>query len=236
MLELPPYTWQGETGDIRDTASGQLLFRRSKTQCSDNADWVTLENALDGTTAWRIQARYSDRDVSDTAANGFWTALRVFYGTGESLPRFMLFFRSATPGSPESTCSIDVYQGNGNDPGGAGLAFRLQSNDRQDTVGVFPLYGEEERSLGLMRRPLDKQAMSIEVEGGVDLSLLTALLVATDQLLLRHNLRDYAVDWKGDLWLLEACTGTADRKAGDRDRQSLGPDKRTGCLCLGSLR
>ena len=234
MLELLPYTWQGETGDVRDKATGQVLFRRSKTLCSDNADWVTLENALDGTTAWRIQARYGDRDVRDAARHGFWTALRVFYGNTETLPRFMIFYRSATAGPPASTCSIDVYQGNVNDPGGARSMFRLQANDHQDTVGVFPLYGEEDRSLCTLRRPPDVQSMSIEVETGVDPSLLTALLVATDQLLLSHKLRDYAVDWKGDLWLLEACSGTADRKKGDR--RSNAPDKRNGCLCLGNLR
>ena len=112
--------------------------------------------------------------------------------------------------------------------------FRLQCNDRQDTVGVFPLYSGEDRSLCTLRKPADKQSMTLEVETGVDPSLLTALLVATDQLLLNHKLHDYAVDWKGDLWLLEACTGTEARKPGDRRPPA--PDKRTGCLCLGSLR
>lgn len=234
MLDLRPYSWQGETGDILDKATGQLLFRRSKTLCSDNADWVTLENALDGSTAWRIQARYCDRDVRDEGTGGFWTALRVFCGNAEPLPRFMLFYRSAASGPPSTTCSIDVYQGNVNDPGGARSMFRLQCNDRMDTVGVYPLYSGEDRSLCTLRRPPDVQSMSIEVETGVDPSLLTALLVATDQLLLSHKLHDYAVDWKGDLWLLEACTGTADRKPGDKRPNA--PDKRMGCLCLGSLR
>jgi hypothetical protein len=223
MLELLPYSWQGETGDIRDKATGQLLFRRSKTRCADNADWVILENALDGTTAWRVQARYTDRDVRDAQAKGFWTALRVFSGNAEPLPRFMLFYRSESPGAPASACAIDVYQGNVEDPGGAGLAFRLQSNDRQDTVGLFPLYqGDDQRSIAVLRRPPEAQSMSIEVEAGVDLSLLAALLVAADQLLLSHNLRNYDVDWQGDLWLLESCSGTSRPD----------PSKRSGCLCL----
>ena len=92
----------------------------------------------------------------------------------------------------------------------------------------------EDRSLCTLRKPADMQSMTLEVETGVDPSLLTALLVATDQLLLNHKLHDYAVDWKGDLWLLEACAGTEARKPGDRRPPA--PDKRTGCLCLGSLR
>ena len=235
MLQLHPYSWQGETGDIRDKATGQLFFRRSKTLCSDNADWVTLENTLDGTTAWRIQARYSDRDVHDEGSDGYWTALRVFYGNAETLPRFMLFYRSKDPGPPQSGCSIDVYQGNVQDPGGAKSMFRLQCNDRKDTVGIFPLYSGEERSLATLRMPAEFPSMTIEMETGVDPSLLTALLIAADQLLLSHKLHDYNVDWKGDLWLLEACAGTPEaRKPGDRRPPA--PDKRTGCLCLGSLR
>lgn len=231
MLELLPYAWQGETGDIRDKGTGQLLFRRSKTRCADNADWMILENALDGNTAWRVQSRYSDRDVRDSAADGYWTALRVFHGNSESLPRFMLFYRSAKPGAPAAACTIDVYQGNVDDPGGAGLAFRLQSNDRQDTIGVFPLYKQsddlQERSIGVLRRPPESNMMTLEVEVGVDLSLMTMLLTAADQLLLSHSLRNYDVDWQGDLWLLESCSGTA--RGGDGS-------KRNGCLCIGSMK
>ena len=237
MLELLPYAWQGETGDIRDQATGQLLFRRSKTRCADNADpkkkadWMILENAIDGNTAWRVQSRYCDRDVRDSAAGGYWTALRVFHGNAESLPRFMIFYRSAKLGPPAAACTIDVYQGNVDDPGGAGLAFRLQSNDRQDTIGVFPLYTHsdelQERSIGVLRRPSESHTMNVEVEVGVDLSLMTMLLTAADQLLLSHSLRNYDVDWQGDLWLLESCSGTARGGSGS---------KRNGCLCLGSIK
>jgi len=226
-LDLLPYSWQGETGDVRDKATGELLFRRSKTRCSDNADWMILENAIDSSTAWRVQSRYTDRDVRDSAADGYWTALRVFCGNAEPLPRFMLFYRSAKPGAPAAACTVDVYQGNVDDPGGAGLAFRLQSNDRQDTIGVFPLFREDDdlqqRSIGVLRRPPESLDMNIEVEVGVDLSLMVTLLVASDQMLLTHSLRNYDVDWQGDLWLLENCTGTA--RNGD-------PEKRTGCFCL----
>ena len=133
--------------------------------------------------------------------------------------------RRSTRRRPSWSCSRPTSSRSCRGPGASARRGRSASTSCSlcSTSSRWP----EERSIGVLRRPPETHTMNVEVEVGVDLSLITMLLTAADQLLLSHSLRNYDVDWQGDLWLLESCSGTA--RGGDGS-------KRNGCLCIGSMK
>ena len=55
--------------------------------------------------------------------------------------------------------------------------------------------GTNVRTLARLKVASTHEARKLEIDGGLDLPLVTMLLCATDQLLMCHEAIDYDVDW-----------------------------------------
>ena len=118
-LVVDPHMYSAPVGTIRVGTKGEreLMFWRTKTRCSSEAEWMELHDASDGSCLWRAEARYCDRATPVTnTVNGkekteFLTVIRL-YLEAETSPRLMLVHRDSQPnGLKNSFCSksIAVY-------------------------------------------------------------------------------------------------------------------------------
>jgi len=119
-LVIDPHMYSAPVGTIRVGAKGEreVMFWRTKTRCSTQAEWMELHDASDGSCLWRAEARYCDRaaPVPTVDAKGrermeFLTVVRL-YLESETMPRLMLVHRDSQPAglkSPNCSKSIAVY-------------------------------------------------------------------------------------------------------------------------------
>lgn len=119
-LVVDPHMFSAPVGTIRvgDKGERELMFWRSKTRCSSNAEWMELHDAADGSCLWRAESRYCDRaaPVTTVMPNGrerteFLTVLRL-YLESETTPRLMIVHRDTQPNglrSPSCAKSLAVY-------------------------------------------------------------------------------------------------------------------------------
>ena len=108
-LIIDPHQFSAPVGTIRygqKDANGkrQILFWRTKTRCSSNAEWMELHDAETGAVLWRAECRYGDRaaPVTTDGPNGkskteFLTVVRL-YLESETVPRLMVVHRDKQPG------------------------------------------------------------------------------------------------------------------------------------------
>jgi hypothetical protein len=108
-LIIDPHQFSAPVGTIRygqKDASGKrpVLFWRTKTRCSSNAEWMELHDAETGAVLWRAECRYGDRAAPVTAEDHrgkpkteFLTVVRL-YLESETAPRLMIVHRDKQPG------------------------------------------------------------------------------------------------------------------------------------------
>ena len=70
-------------------------------------------------------------------------------------------------------------------------------------------FGGDVRTLARMKRPADHSQRWVDIDGGLDVPLVTMLLCVVDQLLLSHDAMDYDVAWPSDYAFAhgECCSG-----------------------------
>ena len=119
-LVVDPHMFSAPVGTIRvgDKGERELMFWRTKTRCSTQAEWMELHDAADGACLWRAEARYCDRaapvtsvDAKGKSRTEFLTVIRL-YLEAETAPRLMLVHRDTQPNALKgSNCSkaIAVY-------------------------------------------------------------------------------------------------------------------------------
>jgi len=115
-FKLQPHGYYDSAAEIveRDTSAPPALFR-SKTRCTEAAEWMEIGELASQQAVWRIESRYGDRSVHmpDPASSRdmFISVLRMYRGY-ETKPQLLLVHRSESPegmGGSGSSKDVEVY-------------------------------------------------------------------------------------------------------------------------------